>query len=77
VISNKKNRNDNFFGMKIQKISNNVSPFAGNFFVNNGFNEYGLSKLIDNELGIRSTTIGFSYSEIIRNFGNIFFSGGN
>jgi hypothetical protein len=63
--------------MKIQKISNNVSPFAGISFVNNAVNECGLSKLIDNELGIRSTSIGFSYSEIIRNFGNIFISVGN
>ncbi len=63
--------------MKLQKISNNVSPFEGISFINNAFNECGLSKLIDNELGIRSTSIGFSYSEIIRNFGNIFISVGN
>jgi len=29
MISNKQNGNDNFFGMKLQKISNNVSPFEG------------------------------------------------
>jgi|GEM_PF-133546 len=57
--------------MKLQKISNIVSPFAGISFINNAFNECG------NELGISSTSIGFSYSEIIRNFGKIFFSGGN
>jgi hypothetical protein len=38
MISNKINRNNNFFGMKLQKVSNNVSPFAGISFVNNAFN---------------------------------------
>jgi hypothetical protein len=63
--------------MKLQKISANISPFAGINFVNHGFNKVGLSQLIDNELGARVKTVGFSYSEIIRNLINIFFSGGS
>jgi hypothetical protein len=35
VVRNKQNRFDNFFGMKLQKISANISPFAGIIFVNN------------------------------------------
>jgi hypothetical protein len=50
VVRNKQNRFDNFFGMKLQKISANISPFAGIIFVNNGFNTVGLSQPIDNEL---------------------------
>jgi len=54
-----------------------VSPFAGISFANAIFNNCGLSRLIDNELGIRASTVGFLYSDIIRNFANIIFSGGN
>lgn len=63
--------------MKVQKISSNVSPFAGISFVNNSFNETGIGQLIDNELGTRVKTVGFSYSDIIKNQFNIFYSGGD
>jgi len=77
VVQNHKNRNENFFSVKVQRISSNVSPFAGISFVNQSFNKSGLSQLIDNELGQRVKTVGFSYSEIIRNFTNVFCSGGS
>ena len=63
--------------MKVQKVSSNVSPFAGISFVNQSFNKSGLSQLIDNELGQRVKSFGFSYSEIIRNLTNVFCSGGS
>jgi hypothetical protein len=63
--------------VKVQKISSNVSPFAGISFVNQSFNKSGLSQLIDNELGQRVKSFGFSYSEIIRNLTNVFCSGGS
>lgn len=63
--------------MKIQKSSNSTSPFSGISFVNYHFNKCGLTQLIDNELGGRVKTIGFSYSDIIRNLTNVFLSGGN
>jgi len=63
--------------MKVQKISTNVSPFAGISFVNNSFNETGISQLIDKELGARVKTVGFSYSDIIKTQFNIFYSGGD
>lgn len=63
--------------MKILKSSTSISPFAGISFANAIFNKCGLSQLIDNELGDRSSKVGYSYSDIIRNFANIIFSGGH
>ncbi len=63
--------------MKVQKLYDEVSPFAGVSFVNELFNRVGLSSLIDKELGIRSKLVGYQYSEIIRNLSNVFLSGGD
>ncbi len=63
--------------MKIQNLNSTVSPFAGISFANNSFNKTGMSQLIDIELGKRVKTIGFDYSEIIRNLTNVFFCGGD
>ena len=64
-------------GIKIQKLNESVSPLAGISFVNALFNKSGLSSLIDNELGSRVQTIGYQYSEIIRNLSNVFIAGGD
>ena len=77
MFANNQNRNNNFFTVKIQKISSNVSPFSGISFVNNEFNTVGMAQLIDKELGTRVKYVGFSYSDTIRNFTNVFFSGGS
>ena len=61
--------------MKVQKISAIVSPCAGISFVNNEFNKAGVSLLIDNELGARVKTIGFYYSDNIKNLCSVFYSG--
>ena len=63
--------------MKLQKISTNVSPFAGISFVNKEFENIGMSQLIDSELGARVKTVGFNYSDIVKNFFNVFYSGGD
>ena len=63
--------------MKLQKRSTTVSPFAGISFVNKEFENVGMSQLIDNELGKRVKTVGFNYSDILKNFFNVFFSGGD
>ncbi|MCA1758407.1 MAG: IS1380 family transposase, partial [Bacteroidales bacterium] len=63
--------------MKIQKISSNVSPFAGISFVNNEFDKVGMCQLIDSELGARVKTVGFSFGDIIKNLCNVFYSGGD
>lgn len=63
--------------IKVQKLTDSVSPFAGISFVDSYFNQSGLSDLIDKELGMRVKLTGFQYSEIIRNLSNIFMSGGD
>jgi len=63
--------------VKIQNYKTQVNPFSGISLVNHHFNKSGLSKLIDNELGIRSKYFGYQYSEIIRNLANVYFSGGD
>jgi len=51
--------------MKIQKIVNSTSPFAGIFFSNAIFNNCRLSQLIDKKLGVRATSTGYLYCDII------------
>jgi hypothetical protein len=77
VLPNKQSRDDNFFGKKLHRIPTHVSPFAGISFDNDEFNNIGLTQLNDNELGTRVETIGFSYSDIIRNLINIFLAAAN
>ncbi|MDR3142967.1 MAG: hypothetical protein LBU37_14745 [Tannerellaceae bacterium] len=62
--------------MKVQKQIQTVTPFAGISFVIKEFNSCGLSSLIDNILGIRSLS-GYQYSDIIRGWFSVFFSGGD
>jgi hypothetical protein len=61
---------------KIQKISKNITPFGGVFFVNDEFKNSGLRKLIDIQLGIRTSTKGYTYGNLIGNFFNLRLSGG-
>ena len=61
---------------KVHKISKNITPFAGIFFVNDAFNRCGFRKLIDRELGYRISTKGYSYGNLFCNFFNLFLSGG-
>ncbi len=63
--------------MKIQKLNQTVSPFAGISFVNSYFEKAGISQLIDTELGDRVSLFGFQYSDIIKNLTNVFLSGGD
>ena len=63
--------------IKVHKYNKTVSPFSGISFVNESFNNIGLSRLIDSELGKRVKYAGYSYSEIIRNLSNVFLSGGD
>ncbi len=63
--------------IKVQKISNNITPFAGISFINNEFNRIGLGNLIDNQLAIRVSTCGYQYSDIVRSWFDIFLCGGD
>lgn len=58
--------------MKVQKVSQSITPFAGISFVNQEFNDSGLLSLIDNHLGTR-TLSGYQYGEIFRAWFDIFF----
>jgi hypothetical protein len=66
-----------FFSTKIQKLSDNITPFGGISYVNDEFTRSGLSGLIDKELGIRSHKAGYQYSDIFRGWLDLFFCGGD
>jgi hypothetical protein len=61
---------------KIEKNSKNITPFAGVFLVNKEFNRSKMRKLIDDQLGERSSTKDYSYGNLFGNFFNLFLSGG-
>ena len=63
--------------MKLQKPSTNVSPFSGISFVHYEFVKVGMSHLIDTELRSRVKTVGYSYSDIIKNYVNVHYCGGS
>jgi hypothetical protein len=63
--------------MKIQIKSTTVSPFSGIAYVNNEFDKSGLSQLIDKELGMRQSTKGYTYGNVIKNLSNVFYCGGD
>jgi hypothetical protein len=61
---------------KVQKISKNITPFAGVFYANDEFKRSGLGTLINSQLGPRISTKGYSYGNLIGNFFNLFLCGG-
>jgi hypothetical protein len=46
--------------MKLQKVSQTITPFAGISFIHEEFNKSGLSNLIDNHPGTGNMT-GYQY----------------
>jgi len=63
--------------MKVQINSSTISPFAGISYVNYEFDKSGISQLIDNELGMRASTKGYTYANVIKNYSNLFYCGGD
>ena len=61
--------------MKLQKVSQTITPFAGISFVHEEFNKSGLFNLIDNYLGIRNTT-SYGHGELFRTWFEVFLCGG-
>ena len=45
--------------------SQNLTPFGGIFHIMEKFDRY-IGPVIDGELGLRCTTVGYQYSEIVR-----------
>ena len=61
---------------KVQQQSEKITAFGGIFFVLDKFDSI-LSSVIDSHLGLRSTLIGYQYSEIIRTIFSVFCCGGD
>jgi hypothetical protein len=61
--------------MKLQKVSQTITPFAGISFIHEEFNKSGLSNLIDNHPGTGNMT-GYQYGELFRTRFEVFFCGG-
>ena len=61
---------------KVSKKSEKITAFGGIFFVLDKFDSI-LSSVIDTHLGLRSTLIGYQYSEIIRAIFSVFCCGGD
>ena len=53
-----------------------LTPFGGIFSIMEQFDSK-LSSVIDSTLGIRSSTFGYQYSEIIRSLMSVYFCGGS
>ena len=76
MVSKQKRNNMKFFAPKVVKLSQTITPFGVISYVNAEFANCGLGQLIDNESGIRGSGTGYTYSEIIRTWNNLFFCGG-
>ena len=63
--------------MHIKKSAEKITPFGGFNFCFKSFYEAGLADVIDQHLGERVKTTGFSYSDIMANHMAIFFNGGD
>ncbi len=61
--------------MKLQKVSQSTSSFAGISFVHEEFNKCGLLQLIDEQPGKRNAS-GYGHGELFRTWFEIFFCGG-
>ena len=61
---------------KVQQKSEKITAFGGILFVLDKFDSI-LSSVIDSHLGLRSTLIGYQYSEIIRAIFSVFCCGGD
>lgn len=64
-------------GAKLHIKSENITSFGGIFFVNRFLQQNVIPQLVDKELDMRSTIIGYQYAEILSALFNIFLSGSN
>lgn len=62
---------------KVAIKSDKMTPYGGIFYAMEVFNSLGLGEVIDKCLGVRSTLIGYQYSEIIGSIFNTFLCGGD
>ena len=64
------------WGAKVQIKSEKLTPFGGIFQIMEQFNII-LGKTIDSTLGLRCSSFGYQYSEIIRSLMCVYFCGGS
>ncbi|MDD3773543.1 MAG: hypothetical protein PHC38_12945, partial [Weeksellaceae bacterium] len=62
---------------KIQLKNEKTGTFGGLFLTLDFFDQFGLTKLIDNELKSRGLKSQYSYSDIVKNLSAIFLCGGD
>lgn len=60
---------------KVVIKSDKYTPFGGIFYAMDEFSRLGLDCVIDTHLGLRSSTVGYQYSEIISSLFWIYYCG--
>ena len=60
---------------KVQIKSEKITPFGGIFHVRELFSRY-IDPIIDEVLGLRCTSYGYQYSEIVGSLSSVYFCGG-
>ncbi|MDR2233079.1 MAG: IS1380 family transposase [Tannerella sp.] len=63
--------------VKVEKISQSITPFGGISFVHDIFERSGMRKLIDKELGTRNSTFGYTYGTLLGTWFDLFLCGGD
>ena len=61
---------------KVQIKSEKITPFGGIFHVRELFSRF-VAPIIDKVLGIRCTSFGYQYSEIVGSLASVYFCGGD
>ena len=61
---------------KVAIKSEKLSPFGGIFHVREHFSRF-VGPVIDKVMGLRCTSFGYQYSEIVGSLSSVYFCGGN
>ena len=61
---------------KVQIKSEKITPFGGIFHVREQFSRY-VGPVIDKVLGLRCTSFGYQYGEIVGSLSSVYFCGGD
>ena len=61
---------------KLSIKSERITPFGGIYYVREFFSRY-IGPVIDEVLGLRCTSYGYQYSEIVGSLSSVYFCGGN
>ena len=61
---------------KVSMISEKITPFGGIFHMREHFSRF-VGPVIDKVLGLRCTSFGYQYSEIVGTLSRVYFCGGD